>query len=647
LYVFLPSWPIDRLRRSGLLPSRKSGGQPGSAKSSFPRKQEAGASDEGSPRTPAGAGAATEHDEISFATVIAAGGRQLLAAVNPAAAAKGLAPNLPLADALSFLPGLVTCPAELAEDAAALHRLAEWCGRFSPWTAPDSPDGVKIEITGSAHLWGGEAALAADLSARLARQNIGHRLAIADTLGAAWAIARFAPTGQAGGLKAHGDGTPAIVPPEGMREALAPLPAAALRLDPAVIQGLHRVGLRHVGDIMAMPRDALARRFGEAVCRRVDQALGDLPEPLSPLGEVPTRRVRLSFAEPIADPADLARAAERLTQDLVTRLAREGMGARRLGLGFHRVDGRVEHIRIGTARPSRDPAHLAKLLTGKLDTIDPGLGIEDVILAAFAVEKLAPEQIESPLLTKSPHPPKENPRPPAGGEGRVRGAGTQSALSTPLTPALSPRKRVEREDYLADETHCGGLGPLFDRIGARLGLAALARLEPRASHLPERASVAISVSDGDGPKKPPLPPLGEEGRVRGAAAIECHTHPPIADAMGPSLSRLAGEGAKPPRPVRLFAPPEPVEAFWVLPDDPPFQFTWRRRPHRVAQADGPERIAEEWWRPDSQLPDGAGDPDAIRDYYRVEDEAGRRFWLFRAGLPGDPPPRWFVHGIFA
>jgi protein ImuB len=108
---------------------------------------------------------------------------------------------------------------------------------------------------------------------------------------------------------------------------------------------------------------------------------------------------------------------------------------------------------------------------------------------------------------------------------------------------------------------------------------------------------------------------------------------------------------KPPRPIRLFAPPEPVEAFWVLPDDPPFNFTWRRQPHRVARADGPERIAEEWWRPDGQPPDAAGDapwsPAAIRDYYRVEDEIGRRFWLFRAGFPGDLPPRWFVHGLFA
>ena len=516
--------------------------------------------------------------ELPFATVIATGGRQLLAAVNPAAAAKGLAPDLPLADALSFLPGLATRPAEPAEDAAALRRLAEWCGRYSPWTAPDGGDGVKIEITGSAHLWGGEAALAADLSGRLARQGIAHRLAIADTLGAAWAVARYAPLTQTPGPRVQGEAASAIVAPDGTRAAIATLPVAALRLDPALVQGLHRVGLRRVGDIIAMPRDALARRFGEEIGKRVDQARGDLPEPLSPMSEVPTRRVRLNFAEPIADPADLAGAAERLTEDLVTRLAREGMGARRLDLGFHRVDGRVEHIRIGTARPSRDPVHLARLMIGKLDTVDPGLGIEDAILATFAVDALAPEQIEMP--------------------------GKAAAASN--------------------------TAPLFDRIGAKLGLDALARLKPRESHIPERASVAVPASTSPHPNPPPQ---AGEGSPRGSGDV-------------------AGTAPrKPPRPVRLFASPEPVEAFWVLPDDPPFHFTWRRRRHHIAQADGPERIAEEWWRPNGHLIDSAGatpgSRGAIRDYYRVEDETGRRFWLFRAGLPGDLPPRWFVHGVFA
>jgi protein ImuB len=567
LYVFLSDWPIDRLRRSGSIPAL-----------SF---------------------AATPGEETPLATVIATVGRRLLAAVNPTAAAAGLAPGMPLADALSFLPGLATADADPVQDAAALTRLTEWCGRYSPWTAPDGANGIKIEITGCAHLWGGEAALAADLAQRLARQRIAHRIAVAGTLGAAWALARFAA----------GPDAPILPPAGGEREALAPLPVEALRLDPATAQGLRRVGLRRIGELYPMPRDALARRFGDSVARRLDQALDDLPEPLSPLGETPTRRVRLSFAELIADPADLARAIERLAEGLTGWLEREGTGARRLDLAFHRVDGRVEHIRLGTARPNRDPDHLARLMTAQLDTVeaggdpgtDPGCGIEDMILAAHAVEPLAAEQLR--LL---------NPLPSTGGEGRVKGASAPEAGAS--------------------------LAPLLDRLGARFGPDAISRLEACESHTPERASVEMSVglaADKGAhrqPKPPPQPspacgggsdPARRAGRV-GAPGAQ---HPCV----------------KPPRPVRLFRPAEPVEAIWLVPDNPPSHFIWRRRGHRIACADGPERIAAEWW-----TEAGAAALTAIRDYYRVEDEEGRRFWLFRAGLAGhEPAPRWFVHGIFA
>ncbi|HYZ40213.1 MAG TPA: DNA polymerase Y family protein, partial [Stellaceae bacterium] len=252
MYLWLPRWPIDRRRLS--------------------HRKNIGASAE----------------EAPFATVADAAGRRLLAAVNPAASAAGLAPGMPLADALSFLPGLATSLAKPAEDAAALRRLAEWCGRYSPWTAPDGADGVRVEITGSAHLWGGERALAADLMTRLNRRGIAGRIVIADTLGAAWAMARFAEASDSVVILAPGE----------LRAALAPLPVEALRLDPTAAQGLQRVGLKRVGDLYAMPRDALARRFGETVARLLDQALDELPEPLSPLEEVPSRRVRLSFVEP-------------------------------------------------------------------------------------------------------------------------------------------------------------------------------------------------------------------------------------------------------------------------------------------------------------------------------------------------------------
>jgi protein ImuB len=562
---------------------------------------------------------------------------------------------------LSFLPRLAPAPAKPASDSAALTRLAEWCNRYSPWTAPDhqdggDADGIKIEITGSAHLWGGESALATDLARRLARLKIAHRIAIAGTLGAAWALARYAVA----------DGQPALPAPEDERAALAHLPVEALRLDPLTVQGLRRVGLRQIGELYPMPRDALARRFGASVGRRLDEAFGDLPEPLSPLGETPSRRVRLSFAEPIADPADLARATLRLVEDLTERLAREGMGARRLDLGFHRIDGRVEHIRIGTARPSRDPRHLAGLFTAKLDTVDPGLGIEDMILAVFAVEKLPPEQVE------------------------IAGTGPETAAPD--------------------------IASLLDRLGNRLGLDAISHIEPRASHIPERASINVSVERQTGAISAPSPPLRASPQNRHSRrAQEAAPPPPRGGGGDPGLDPREPEGAelaarpmprrtpsdsscalsdshtpftmprmvplprstgedqqiaagrasplprkrgrvgvgadiasrKPPRPVRLFRPPEPVEAQWVLPDDPPFLFTWRRRQHRVMHADGPERIAEEWWIEGDPVNARIGAADAIRDYYRVEDVEGRRFWLFRAGLPGDPPPRWFLHGIFA
>src|SRR3984893_18058413 len=413
MYLWLPRWPIDRLGLS----HRKGSGAPAEA--------------------------------IPFATVADAGGRRLLAAVNSAAPAAGLAPGMPLADALSFFPGLATAAAELAEDAAVLRRLAEWCGRYSPWTAPDGVDGVRIEITGSAHLWGGERALAADLIARLDHRHVSGRIAIADTLGAAWAIARFAEMGK----------DPIILPPGDAAAPLPPLPVEALRLDPFTAQGLRRVGLKRISDLYAMPRDALARRFGETIAQRLDQALDNLPEPLSPLGEVPTRRVRVSFAEPITEPTDLMLATERLTADLVQRLVREGTGARRVDLGFHRVDGLGERIRLRTPRPSRDPRHLAALFKERLDTVDPGLGVEDMILAAFSVE----------------------PRPAA-----------QIGL---------PHHDASNE--------ASGIAPLLDRLGNKLGLAALSRLEPRESHIPERASVSVPAASPH-PSPPPWPRGREE-----------------------------------------------------------------------------------------------------------------------------------------
>jgi protein ImuB len=572
-------------------------------------------------------------------------GRRVVAAASPAAAIAGIRPGLPLADARAFLPGLAVYDEDPAGDAAALARLAEWCGRYTPAVAVDGGDGIRLDITGCAHLRGGETALAGAVVSRLAALGFACRAAVAGTLGVAWAVARFA--GEA----------VRIVPCGGEAAALAPLPVAALRLALETAYWLERLGLRRIGELLAVPRAALAPRFGAAVARRLDEAVGRAAEPFSPLAPPPAHAARLAFAEPIGTAEDLDRAMRHLVAELCRGLAARGAGARRLDLAFYRVDGVVERVALGTARASRDARHLAKLLTDKLAAVDPGLGIEEAILAAPAVEPLAAAQLALPKLHRATRSISCLIPPPLAGEGREgeasafrstagqtgarclpppapppqAGEESRKAANVVAFPATPPpaapacrkedalrseeeetgdlpwqAKPARRKAALPEAVPAGGEAPelaaLVDRLGARLGLGNVHRLAPVASHLPEHAQAR-------------------------APALEI-----------PGGGWAAGKL----RPVRLLAAPEAIEATAPVPDDPPVLFRWRRLLHRVVRADGPERIAAEWWREA-----GAPDPDDIRDYYRVEDAEGRRFWLYRAGLfrPG-AAPRWYLHGVF-
>ena len=507
------------------------------------------------------------------------GNRRLVTAADAAAQAMGIAPGLALTDARALHPALAVAPADPVGDAAALVRLAAACGRYSPWTAPHGADGVWLDITGCAHLRGGEESLAAELVERLAGQGIAGRAAIADAPGAAWAVARC------------GNAQIAVVPPGGARAALAALPVMALRLDPVVAMELERLGLRRIGDLYDLPRSALAPRVGTVAMQRLDQALGAAPEPLSPLPPQPPRWVRRRFAEPIATPEALAAAMGGLLEPLCRRLAGERLGARRLVLRLYRVDGTSAAAAIGTARPSRDRRHLLRLLAERLVEIDPGLGIEDMVLAATAVEDLAAAQVKLPLSPR-----RERVIPEARGN-------VLPFLESQKTARQVARGMLAAEGRERDGTDPAELAALIDRLANRLGSAALCRLMPQESHLPERVAR-------------PAPVLAPMARA------------------GWDPERL--------RPVRLLPRPEPIEAVAPVPDDPPLFFRWRRRQHRVRRADGPERICGEWWR------SAAAAAEELRDYYHVEDEAGRRFWLFRAGLYRPyAPPRWFLHGLFA
>jgi len=480
----------------------------------------------------------------------------------------GLAVGMTLADARALLPDLTVADADPGTDAKALATLTGWCGRYSPWCAPDGEDGIRLDITGCAHLFGGEAAMLSDMIRRLWGFGIAARGAVADTPAAAWGWAR------------HRRKSASPILGTGETAPLLPLPVTALRLEADSIDTLRVLGLNTIATVIDLPRGPLTQRLGEAVLERLDRMFDRASEPISPRAIAEPWASRMIFPEPIGRREDIDAAAERLTVHLCRAMSLKGQGARRLALNFYRVDGAVQHIAIGTSRPTHTPAHIFRLFAERLDQVEPGFGIEAVVLEATETEPLAAMQ------------------------------GTLTAAS---------------------EIDATDLAGLIDRLQNRLGPARVVQLVPVESHVPERAEArerasapspsrfaGSSLSRRARDFKAPLPP-GEGGAQ------------PLAGKV-PSILKSA-------RPVALLPIPEPIEAIAPVPDDPPLTFRWRRIQHRVAFADGPERIEPEWWRAEAT--------EKARDYYRVEDLAGRRFWLYREGPYGAPePPRWFLHGFF-
>ncbi len=483
-------------------------------------------------------------------------GRRVIAGACSLALAAGIAVGRSVSDALALESRLLVIPADPAADQLALAGLANWCRRYTPQVALDpmggsvGDGGLWLDVTGCAHLFGGEAALLADLVNRLSSLGWTARAALADTPGAAWAVARF------GSLATR------VIEPAGQQAALARLPLAALRLPAAAVEGLERVGLRHVEALIPVARSPLTARFGPAVALRLDQALGLAPEPISPRVPVFPHRVRLSLPEPIATTDDVARATQRLLARLIERLEREQRGARRLRLAFYRVDGTVRQLTIGTSRASRDAAALFRLFAEHFDRLDPGFGIDVVTLEAMVLDTTSPTQSNL-------------------GHSGLSGAATATALDN-----------------------------LTDRLANRLGAKAITRPVARQSHVPERAEAWAPV---DRLREKPW-----SVKAPGSAAV------------------IPG----PIRPVRLLHRPEPIEAMALLPNHPPARFRWRGAEVRIGRATGPERLAPEWWRDPTRH--------ATRDYFRVEDVEGRRYWLFCEGLVerGDAPV-WYLHGLFA
>src|SRR5271170_3241689 len=378
-----------------------------------------------------------------FVLAVAAAGGPRIAALNEAAEAAGLAFGEPLADARAKAGYLQVRAVDPAADDAALRRLALWATRYtptaSPWGEENGADGFFLDIEGAAHLFGGEEKLLADLALRLERNfGLPARLAVADTPGTAWALSRF-------------HSAPSPVLPSGQEAtALAPLPIEALRLSPESCRTLRRLGFKSVGTLLDKPRAPFAARFPPELLRRIDQALGHADEPLIPIVAPPVYHTLRYLLEPIITQEAIVALANRLMHILVHVLTRDDVGARALRLSLYRVDGAVETIDIGLTLPTRDVAHIARLIDLKLEALaateDAGFGFEAVGLAVTRAETIAARQ----------------------------------------------------EELIAEDAgnadHAERCAALIDTLRQRLGPQSVQRLEAIASHLPERAEALLPAT---------------------------------------------------------------------------------------------------------------------------------------------------------
>jgi protein ImuB len=473
--------------------------------------------------------------DVPFVLRASSHGRMVITATNAMAELNGIYPGMVLADARAIFPDLVVLDDKPELPGKLLKRLAEWCIRFSPIVAVDLPEGLLLDASGCSHLWGGDTSYVEEIVKRLNARGYDVRVAMADTPGVAWAVARFGKE-------------PLVVASGEHVNALLPLPPEALRLEPETVERLHRLGFRQIRQFITMPRSSLRRRFGPEFIRRLDMALGKEIEVIEPFQPVEPYQERLPCLEPIVTATGIEIALQELLKALCLRLQQEQKGLRAAIFKGYRVDGKIEQVDIGTNRPSHNVNHLFKLFEEKLPSIEPALGIELFTLEAPKVEDHYPQQ-----------------------EKMWQGSGGLEDIR---------------------------LSELIDRLATKIGMQAVHRYVPDEHYWPERSfKPASSLQEK----------LITVWRV----------------------DKL--------RPLQLLPVPERIDVTAPIPDYPPMLFRRKGKVHKIIRADGPERIEQEWWLQQGQH----------RDYYRVEDEDGHRYWIFRLGHYDEKTYQWFLHGFFA
>jgi protein ImuB len=472
----------------------------------------------------------------AFVLTVSDHGRKLITAASPEAVKQGVHTGMVAADARALLRTLEIIDDDSDGAGKVLKRLAHWCIRYTPAVMLDDCDGLILDASGCTHLWGSEEKYISDLQKRLSDFGFHIRLAIGDTIGVAWAITHF--------TKAQ-----TFVPVGETMSTLLPLPPSALRLDPYTSEQLQKLGLRQVKSFIGMPRTSLQRRFGEDCIKKINYALGYEPEIRELVCPPEPYQERLPCLEPIVTRTGIEIALEKLLEVMSARLRGEGKGLRSAIFKGYRIDGKTVSLTIGTNKASHNEKHLQHLFSFKIETFEPGPGIELFTLDAQKVEDAVAAQTQ------------------------LWGGSSELA-----------------DDHLSE---------LLDRLNTRFGEGHVHCYLPDEHYWPERS-------------------------VKPAQALNQKTN--------------AVWNAHCPRPLQLLREPERIEVTAPVPDYPPMNFRHKGTLHKITRAEGPERIEREWWLQTGEH----------RDYYSVEDEEGRRYWLFRSGhYDVSRKIGWFLHGYFA
>ena len=552
--------------------------------------------------------------------------RQLIVVASAEAAARGIRSGMTLAQARALCAAVDHAPWQPDRDARALHALARWMTRFTPLVSPLLQPGqpplaaIFLDVTGCERVFHGLDNLLQQTAAALRAMRLTAHLALAPTPGAAWALAQASP-----GI-AHATGA--------LRDLLTPLPPHVLRLPPATVATLHHLGVQTIGQLLALPREQLPARFGPELLLRLDQALGNLAEPLVPLEHRPPIRASMEFDGVVSSLEAIWLVFQELIARIIDDLTRRGCGARQLDVQLLRCDAPAPSQNHPPLAPLARPGQSVQPLPLRPGIATAGGKGDSPQLPAAAPPRSIPAKVSPPLrLSVSVFEPITDEQIPLLGRNPQAGAMELAHLIERLTVRLGPQSLARPrllESYVPECAY-------------RLADAGSAREEEAAgSHTAKRNTLTLTLSQstGRGEKRSDIAHGGPRPTLHGGEPRSC-PHPSRV------LRTIRGEGEDwsamrtlqdppiAPRPLHLLPTPQEISAM-VSPshdrEGRPIAFSHRGQVHRLRHAVGPERIGGQWWQGNART----------RDYFDVEDESARRYWLFRVRETG----KWYLHGEF-